>query len=92
MKINRTQIRNLVKEHFFKKNTLSKNDRVHFPVLDESIVDLNDNMEENFEVVNQSLLEETTKQIDEIKNINEELRRMKQLVDFRSPLMSKENL
>lgn len=92
MKINRTQIRNLIKEHFLKKNKISNNDRIHTPVSDESTVDLNGNLEENFEVVDQSLLEEAVKQIDEIKTINEEIKRMKQLVDFRSPLMSKENL
>jgi hypothetical protein len=43
-------------------------------------------------VEDQNLLKESEIKIEELKNINEEIKRMKQLVDFRSPLLSGENL
>lgn len=47
---------------------------------------------EGFELVNeQTVLKEAEQKIEELKTISEEIRRMKQLVDFRSPLLGKEN-
>lgn len=47
---------------------------------------------EQFETVNaETLLMETQLKIEELKAISEEFRRMKQLVDFRRPLLSQEN-
>ena len=91
MKITRTDLKKLIYEEL-SKSSINEN-RIHRKSLDEPTVDLSGNLEEIFEAVeDQNLLKESEIKIEELKNINEEIKRMKQLVDFRSPLLSGENL
>jgi hypothetical protein len=92
MKITKSILRQLIYEELSNSST-EHNPRVHKKTLDEPIIDFSKNLEENFESVeDQNLLKESEIKIEELKNINEEIRRMKQLVDFRSPLLSGKNL
>jgi hypothetical protein len=89
MKITRTYLKNLIYEEL-SKTSINEN-RIHRKSTDEPTIELSSSLEENFEVVeDQDLLKESEIKIEELKTINEEIKRMKQLVDFRSPLLSKQ--
>jgi hypothetical protein len=91
MKITRTYLKNLIYEEL-SKTSINEN-RIHRKSTDEPTIDLSSNLEEHFEVVeDHNLLKESEIKIEELKIINEEIKRMKQLVDFRSPLLSGKNL
>jgi len=91
MKITRTYLKNLIYEEL-SKTSINEN-RIHRKSTDETTIDLSSNLEEHFEVVeDHNLLKESEIKIEELKIINEEIKRMKQLVDFRSPLLSGKNL
>lgn len=89
MKITRSQIRNLIYEEFAKK----KNARENNISCDEPLLNLKESLDENFELIeDKNLIKESEEKIQELKNITNEISRMKQLVDFRSPLLSKDDL
>jgi len=91
MKITRTHLKKLIYEELSKSSI--NESRIHRKSINEPTIELSSSLEENFEVVeDQDLLKESEIKIEELKTINEEIKRMKQLVDFRSPLLSGENL
>lgn len=58
----------------------------------EDIMDPASELQDQFEMVDEhTVLQEAQQKIEEIKTISEEMKRMKQLVDFRSPLLSKKD-
>jgi hypothetical protein len=92
MKITRKDIRELIYKEVF--NSLNKNDykENNYNQI-EPTMDLNKTIDENFDAIeDKNLLKESQTKIEELKNINKEISRMKQLVDFRSPLLSKDSL
>lgn len=91
MKITRSHLRQLIHQEL--SNSSINENRVHKTSINEPVIDFSKELNENFETVeDQNLLKETEIKIEELKSINEEIKRMKQLVDFRSPLLSGENL
>lgn len=91
MKITRSHLRQLIYEEL--SNSSINENRIHKKSTEGEIIDLSKSLSENFEIVeDQNLLKESEIKIEELKTINEEIKRMKQLVDFRSPLLSGENL
>jgi hypothetical protein len=91
MKITKTHLKKLIYEELSKSSI--NESRIHRKSINEPTIELSSSLEENFEVVeDQDLLKESEIKIEELKTINEEIKRMKQLVDFRSPLLSGENL
>ena len=89
MKITRKHLKELIineiKNHDFNYDH-------HRQVCDEETLDLKGSIEENFEIINdQNSINEIELKIRELKTISNEIKRMKQLVDFRSPLLSKDN-
>jgi hypothetical protein len=92
MKITRNDIRQLVYKEIF--NSLNRDHDKEINIIqNEPIIDLNKSIDEIFDTIEDSnLLKESETKIEELKSINKEISRMKQLVDFRSPLLSKDNL
>ncbi len=87
MKITRKDIRELIYKEFF--DSLNENNYTS----NEPIIDLSKTIDESFDTIeDKNLLKESQTKIEEIKNINKEISRMKQLVDFRSPLLSNDSL
>jgi len=92
MKITRRDIRELVQKELF-NSLYENNDQQHDINNIEPILDLSKSLDENFDTIEDgNLLKESREKIEELKNINKEISRMKQLVDFRSPLLSNDNL
>lgn len=94
MKITFSELRQLVRQHLFEDSVGDSLQPSNIRILkDESVMPLEiESLEEDFKAVNeQTLLKEAEQRIEELKTISEEIRRMKQLVDFRSPLLGKEN-
>jgi hypothetical protein len=91
MKITKEELRKLIYEQFF--NTLNEDSRSHKVSIDEPVLKINENLNESFDIIeDQNLIKDSETKIQELKSINEEIKRMKQLVDFRSPLLSDNNL
>ena len=58
----------------------------------EDIMDSTSELKSQFETVDEhTVLQDAQQKIEEIKTMSEEIKRMKQLVDFRSPLLSKKD-
>lgn len=95
MKISIYELREIVRKELSGEFPTTRENRETIePVMDEPILSLDENFtfDDSFETVNeQTFLHETEQKIGEIKSISEEIRRMKQLVDFRSPLLFKDN-
>lgn len=94
MKITFSDLRQMVREHLYDDpiQNASELPDVRFLKNEPLLPADADSLDENFEVVNEhTLLREAEQKIEELKTISEEIRRMKQLVDFRSPLLGKEN-
>ncbi len=84
-KSNKKYLRKLIAEQF---EILDKQDEIVDAVEPDPILLP---LEENFDQVEiENVLKSTEKNISELHLLNEELKRMKQLVDFRSPLLSKD--
>lgn len=91
MKISKEELRKLVYEQFSK--TLNDDSRLHKVSINEPVLEVDGNLIESFDTIeDQNLIKESETKIQELKSINEEIKRMKQLVDFRSPLLSDDNL
>ena len=91
MKVTKEELRKLIHEQFFK--SLSNETKLHKVSVDEPVLELNENIKENFDLIeDQNLIKDSETKIQELKSINEEIKRMKQLVDFRSPLLSDNDL
>jgi len=91
MKITIEDLKNLIQEELNKSS--DKDSFIHKPSHSEEIIDLKSSLEESFDVINdQNFIKDSEEKIEELKNLNEEIKRMKQLVDFRSPLLSNESL
>jgi hypothetical protein len=92
MKITRRDIRELVQKELF--NSLYENHNQQQDIGSiEPVLDLSKSLDENFDIIeDNNLLKESREKIEELRNINKEISRMKQLVDFRSPLLSNDNL
>lgn len=95
MKISINELREIVRKELTGELPIKRQEhQVVEQALDEPVISLDEgfSFNENFDTVNeQTFLHETEQKIDEIKSISEEMRRMKQLVDFRSPLLFKDN-
>lgn len=92
MNIELEYLRKLIKEELDKED-VDINYGGYKSVINESVLDVNQNLDDAFELIeDHNLLKESEDKIEELKIINNEIRRMKQLVDFRSPLLSNDNL
>lgn len=91
MKITKNELRKLIYEELNKSSI--ENPFTQKVINDEVVLDLNSPIQESFDTIeDQNLIKESEEKIEEIKTINEEIKRMKQLVDFRSPLLLDNNL
>lgn len=91
MKVSKNYIRLLIKEQL--ESSLGEELEPYQKSNDSGVLDLNNNIEESFSVIEfQNSIKDSEEKIEELKSINEEIKRMKQLIDFRSPLLSKDNL
>jgi hypothetical protein len=91
MKITRKSLREMVWEQLASDSVFETVETIK-EVKDEETVDTASELQSQFELVNeQTVLQDAQQKIEEIRNISEEMRRMKQLVDFRSPLLSKKD-
>lgn len=91
MKITRKDIRELVYKELL--NSVDENSIIVNNVSNEPLLNFNNKIEENFDLIeDKNLLKESESKIEELKNITKEISRMKQLIDFRSPLLSNDNL
>lgn len=91
MKITKSELRKLIYEELNKSSI--ENPFTQNVINDEVVLDLNSPIQESFDTIeDQNLIKESEEKIEEIKTINEEIKRMKQLVDFRSPLLLNNNL
>lgn len=89
MKITKNYLRELIKKEM-EISSFSDYGEIR-EVLDESILDVDGYMTECFEAVkDHTLLSEAEKNLEELKGITSEIKRMKNLVDFRRPLLSSE--
>lgn len=94
MKISMNQLRGLVRSelsHRFLSE--SELDGLTEEAIDEPVLSFSGNqtLDEHFETVDdQNLLREAEQKIEEIKSMSAEFKRMKQLVDFRRPLLGTE--
>ena len=87
MKITKEYIKNLVSEELFKEEMAQKYNS-HTPDVSEELLEVSGSISENFEIIeNDTVLKETEEKLSELKNINAELKKMKHLIDFRSPLL-----
>lgn len=94
MRITFRELRQIVREQLNEGSSIGEKSFEDISLVqDENLMPLNlESIAENFELVNeQTVLKEAEQKIEELKTISEEFRRMKQLVDFRSPLLGKEN-
>lgn len=92
MRLTREHLKKLILNEL--ENSINEDNDLNFVSLDESTMDLNaDFMSENFDMIaDQNLTSESEENLHELKTINEEIKRMKQLVDFRSPLLHDDDL
>jgi hypothetical protein len=91
MKITRKNLREMIwgqlaSESFFQEGEVVKESK------GEEVFDFNSELESQFEMVDeQTALKEAQQKIEELKTMSEEFKRMKQLVDFRKPLLSEKD-
>lgn len=91
MKITRKSLREMIWEELASESVFEIANTVN-EVKGEDIVDSTSEIQEQFEMVDEhTVLQEAQQKIEEIKTISEEIKRMKQLVDFRSPLLSEKD-
>lgn len=91
MKISKDYLKTLIKEEL--ENSLGEDFYPYKISDDNEIMDVNENLDQNFNVIDyHNIIRDSEEKIEELKSINEEIKRMKQLVDFRSPLLSKNDL
>lgn len=90
MKITKEYLRGLIK----KEMGISEMERIHEikEISSEPVLKVEGDFLESFETVkDHTLLSEAEKNIEELKSITNEIKKMKQLVDFRNPLLSEED-
>jgi hypothetical protein len=91
MKITRKSLREMIWEQLASESVFEIADTVN-EVKGEDIMDPTSELQDQFETVDEhTVLQEAQQKIEEIRTISEEMKRMKQLVDFRSPLLSKKD-
>lgn len=94
MKLTFKELRQIVREQLNEDSFIQEKGLEDISLVEnEELMSFNsESIAEGFELVNeQTVLKEAEQKIEELKTISEEFRRMKQLVDFRSPLLGKEN-
>lgn len=90
MKITREYLKELIKSEM--ENSLEKKSFDIREVKEEETLNTDAELSESLEKVkDHTLLSETERNIEELKSITSEIKRMKQLVDFRRPLLSDES-
>lgn len=88
MEINRKILRDMIWQQLESDSQYEDNQIVQESKGEETF-DSATEIEGQFELVDEhTVLKEAEQKIEEIRTISEEIRRMKQLVDFRSPLLS----
>lgn len=91
MKITRKSLREMIWEQLASESVFEMAETIN-EAKDEETMDSTSELQSQFELVNeQTVLQEAQQKIEEIRIISEEMKRMKQLVDFRSPLLSKKD-
>jgi len=91
MKLTRKSLREMIWKQLASETLFNEHSNVQ-EVNNEDVLDLKSEFNEQFEMVNeQTVLKEAQQKIEELKSMSEEFRRMKHLVDFRSPLLSKKD-
>lgn len=89
MKLSKEYLKRLVYEELSKTENLDNYDG-YFSVEEDNILKIESFNENEFELIEeQNLIKDSENKIEELKMINEEIKRMKQLIDFRSPLLKK---
>lgn len=88
MEINRKILRDMIWQQL-ESESQSEDNQIVQESKGEETFDSASEIESQFELVDEhTVLKEAEQKIEEIRTISEEIRRMKQLVDFRSPLLS----
>lgn len=91
MKITRKTLREMIWGQLDSEASLEEKEVV-MESKEEEVFDFNSELESQFELVDEhTALKEARQKIEELKTISEEIKRMKQLVDFRRPLLSEKD-